>query len=221
MKRIAVFVMAAATLWTAENWWLNAQQADTATALALAQMAGGNPPARALREFTATKDLVHVAVGVLMLLLAWACFGAWAKAAWAKVRARFVRPATLLLLGALPLFAAGCLKPFDRPEYVEIDTSETGFLIPLEGETGAQTRFQSEDYLVQRKVAAKRVQITHRWSQEGRYETEGRWIPTVRLVKVVRSPVTREWTMPQGPGTAGPVARGGPAPFFPMIGKKA
>ena len=28
------------------------------------------------------------------------------------------------------------------------------------------------------------------------------------IVKVVRSPVTREWTMPQGPGTAGPVARG-------------
>ena len=208
MKRIAVFVMAAATLWTAENWWLNARQADSATALALAQMAGGNPPARALREFTATKDLVHIAVGVLMLLLAWACFGAWAKAAWAKARARLVKPATLLALGALPLFAGGCLKPFDRPEYVEIDTSETGFLIPLEGETGAQTRFQSEDYLVQRKVAAKRVQITHRWSQEGRYETEGRWIPTVRLVKVVRSPVTREWTMPQGPTHNSPLARG-------------
>ncbi|NBR84551.1 MAG: hypothetical protein EBT61_03460 [Verrucomicrobia bacterium] len=199
MKRIVVFVTAAATLWTAENWWLNARHADTATALALAQLSGGNPPALALREFTATKDVLHIAVGVLTLLLAWACFGAWAKAAWAKGRERFTKGATMLALLALPLLSMGCVKPYDRPEYVEIDTSDTGFLIPLEGETTAQTRFQSEDYLAQRKVAAKRVQITHRWSQEGRYETEGRWIPSVRLVKVNRSPVTREWTMPQGP----------------------
>ncbi len=208
MKRIAVFVMAAATLWTAENWWLNARQADTATALALAQLSGGNPPTRELREFIATKDALHIGVSLLTLLLAWACFGEWVKAAWAKVQTRYAKTAALLALGALPLFGTGCIKPFDRPEYVEIDTSETGFLIPLEGETAAQTRFQSEDYLVQRKVAAKRVQITHRWSQEGRVENDGRWIPTVRLVKVNRSPVTREWTMPQGPTTGGTVARG-------------
>lgn len=208
MKRIVVFVTAAATLWTAENWWLNARQADTATALALAQLSGGNPPALALREFTATKDVLHIAVGVLTLLLAWACFGVWAKAAWAKGRERFTKVATMLALLALPLLSMGCVKPYDRPEYVEIDTSDTGFLIPLEGETTAQTRFQSEDYLAQRKVAAKRVQITHRWSQEGRYETEGRWIPSVRLVKVNRSPVTREWTMPQGPTHNGSIARG-------------
>ena len=76
---------------------------------------------------------------------------------------------------------------------MEIDTSETGFLIPLEGDGTQQAKFQSEDYLKQRKVAAKRVQITHRWSQEGRITTDGRWIPTVRLVKVNRSPITREW----------------------------
>lgn len=208
MKRIVVFVTAAATLWTAENWWLNARQADTATALALAQMSGVNPPATALREFIATKDALHVGVGVLTLLLAWACFGSWAKAAWARGRECIAKGAALLALVALPLSGTGCIKPFDRPEYIEIDTSDTGFLIPLEGETAAQTRFQSEDYLVQRKVAAKRVQITHRWSQEGRMETDGRWIPTVRLVKVNRSPITREWTMPQGPVTSGGAARG-------------
>jgi len=60
----------------------------------------------------------------------------------------------------------------------------------------------------QRKVAAKRVQITHRWSQEGRLTWDGRWIPTVRLVKVNRSPVTREWITPQGPAVAGQVLRG-------------
>src|SRR5437868_11284483 len=88
---------------------------------------------------------------------------------------------------------SGCVKPYDTPEYMEIDTSETGFLIPLEGDTVSQAKFQSEDYLKQRKVAAKRVRVTHRWSQEGRLPNSGRWIPTVRLIKVNRSPVTREW----------------------------
>jgi hypothetical protein len=95
------------------------------------------------------------------------------------------------LLLALP-FINGC-KPYDRPEYVEIDTSDTGFLIPLEGDTAQQDKFQSEDYLRARKVAAKRIQILHRWSQQGRLWIDGQWIPTVRLVKVNRSPVTREW----------------------------
>src|SRR5207245_6104747 len=52
------------------------------------------------------------------------------------------------------------------------------------------------------KVAAKRVQITHRWSQEGRLPNSGRWIGTVRLIKVNRSPVTREWTAEATTGTA-------------------
>lgn len=37
-----------------------------------------------------------------------------------------------------------CVKPYDTPEYAEIDTSETGFLIPLEGDSRSQAKFQSE-----------------------------------------------------------------------------
>ena len=92
---------------------------------------------------------------------------------------------------------------YDRPGYIEIDTSETGFLIALEGDGTQQARFQSEDYLKQRKVATKRVQILHRWSQEGRMVNDGRWIPTVRLVKVNRSPITREWMSSQAAGANG------------------
>jgi len=102
---------------------------------------------------------------------------------------------------------SGCMRAYDRPEYVEIDTSETGFLIPLEGDTTVQARFQSEDYLKQRKVAAKRVQITHRWSQEGRLPGDGRWIPLVRLVKVNRSPLTREWNTSETTTANGAIQR--------------
>ena len=101
----------------------------------------------------------------------------------------------------IPLFAPGC-KPYDLPEFREIDTSETGFLIPLEGDTTNQRTFDSESYLNERKVATKRVQIPHRWVQTGRLPSSGRWIGTVRLIKVDRSPITREWTADNTSGTS-------------------
>src|SRR6478735_813904 len=108
----------------------------------------------------------------------------------------------LVLIGT-----SSCVRAYDRPEYVEIDTSETGFLIPLEGDSQEQVKFQSEDYLKQHKVAAKRVQITHRWSQEGRMPINGQWIPMVRLIKVNRSPVTREWMSSDTTASSGAIHR--------------
>ncbi|WP_158261180.1 MULTISPECIES: SPFH domain-containing protein [Pirellulaceae] len=106
------------------------------------------------------------------------------------------------MLGVVVLLAAssGC-RPFDTPEFEEIDTSETGFLIPLEGATDQQVAFESERYLAERKVAAKRVQVPHRWVQTGRMYSMGQWMDTVRLIKVDRSPVTREWTADSSSGT--------------------
>lgn len=105
----------------------------------------------------------------------------------------------ILLLATL--VTPGC-RPYDRPEFEEIDTSETGFLIPLEGNTSDQLAFESEGYLENRKVATKRVQIVHRWVQTGRLYWVGEWMDMVRLVKVDRSPVTREWTADATSGTS-------------------
>jgi SPFH domain / Band 7 family len=193
MKRIVVLVLMAAAVWSAENGWLNLQQGESARRLAVAQLNGGDPANRALRRFDTVQDLVPTAAMLLLGMTALWALAPVARAALARTRAlkRLNRGVALAALAALPLLG-GC-KPYDRPEYVEIDTSETGFLIPLEGDTTQQAKFQSEDYLRQRKVAAKRVQILHRWSQQGRLGWDGQWIPTVRLVKVVRSPLTREW----------------------------
>jgi hypothetical protein len=97
---------------------------------------------------------------------------------------------------------SGCLREYDKPEYVEVGTAETAFVVPLEGDTTNQAKFQSEKYLEARKVAAKRIQIQHRWSQEGRLHTSGRWISAVKVIKVDRSPLTREWTADGNSGTA-------------------
>jgi len=192
MKRIVVLVLVAAAVWTAENSWLNTQQDKRARQVGIAQLNGGEAADRELRRADLLKDIAPLVGAFSFGLTALWTFGPIARL-WARSRlARHADKAALLAALLVLPFISGC-KPYDRPEYVEIDTSETGFLIPLEGDTTQQAKFQSEDYLRQRKVAAKRVQITHRWSQQGRLGWDGQWIPSVRLVKVNRSPLTREW----------------------------
>jgi SPFH domain / Band 7 family len=212
MKRIVIFGFLAAIIWTAETIWLNSRQPEISKALALQQVNGGAESARHLREFEMLKDGLHVLTGTLTLLAALACFSTWIRLGVLTLFQKLLQTrvhGAVGMLCSLSLLAltAGCVRQYDRPEYVEIDTSETGFLIPLEGDSTEQVKFQSEDYLKQHKVATKRVQITHRWSQEGRWPTDGRWIPIVRLVKVNRSPVTREWMTMQTTASAGAIQR--------------
>jgi SPFH domain / Band 7 family len=213
MKRLVLFGMVAVTVWTAENLWLTARQPRISSTLAIQQVNGGEPAAERLRAFEVMKDAAQWLAACLIVASGAICLAPWVRRAGKRLAehtsrtrwARFFGRGAPCLLGLVLL--SGCIRPYDRPEYVEIDTSETGFLIPLEGDSTLQARFQSEDYLKQRKVAAKRVQITHRWSQEGRLPGEGRWIPTVRLVKVNRSPITREWTTAQNTTASGAIQR--------------
>ena len=50
---------------------------------------------------------------------------------------------------------SSCVREYDKPEYVEVDTAETAFVVPLEGDGTQQSKFHSEKYLEERKVAAK------------------------------------------------------------------
>lgn len=96
------------------------------------------------------------------------------------------------LLISAALFAGGCRK-YDTPEYVEIKTNESAFMIPLEGNTKDQTSFESEDFLQKNLIAVKRVQIPHRWNKTGRGWLSGTWMDTVRVITVDRSPISRYW----------------------------
>src|SRR5580704_453782 len=116
-------------------------------------------------------------------------------------------PIVAAILGPIAIVALGLsalmfVRPYDVPEFIEVDSSESAFLIPLEGDTANQAALQSVEFLKEKKVAAKRVQITHRWSQTGFMPRSGQWIATVRLIKVDRRPVTREWTKSHKTGTA-------------------
>ncbi len=178
IKRLIVFVVVAASAIAIERLWLNAIQPHISTELAINQLNGDDQAFRQLRLFETYKETANlITIGIIL------------SAAWILLpRRRWMNRNALTRLSLIALactFAlSGCIRPYDSPEYSEIDTSETGFLIPLEGDGGVQAKFQSEEYLRQLKVAAKRVQITHRWSQEGRLLNSGHWIPMVRLIKV-------------------------------------
>lgn len=87
----------------------------------------------------------------------------------------------------------GCIKPYDVPEFQKIEPSQTAFLIPLVGNHGDQSAFESEEMLLQNKVATKEVQIPHRWVQKGRMDWNGEWRPSATLIIVERKPVSRSW----------------------------
>lgn len=110
--------------------------------------------------------------------------------------------AVIGMLGALSMTSmTGCVKPYDKPTFVTIEANETAFLIPLVGDTSDQAVFESESLLNDTKVATKEVQIPHRWVQTGRMYWIGQYRDNATVIKVNRSPVTREWTSDKSTGT--------------------
>lgn len=78
----------------------------------------------------------------------------------------------------------------------EVEGNETAFVIPMEAGTDKQKQFESVEFLESKKVAVKRVSLNLRKQKTGRMYFSYKWIPTERVIRVNRSPVTREWIMP-------------------------
>lgn len=101
----------------------------------------------------------------------------------------------LFLTAALSLVLVSC-GPAKVERFEEVENHETAFVIPIEfGTSEDQAKLMSEEYLEHNKVAAKRIILPLRKHGLGRlswwfnYE----WIPTVRVIKVDRTPVTKDW----------------------------
>lgn len=165
--------------------------------MAVGQLSDGTASYAAARA-GAMGMVPKVAFGVLVVLL---------LAVWIPV---FFRSASgsrgttpFLLVVSMGLLLAGCMGPFQKEVVEEIAPNETAFLVPLEGDTkGAQGKFMSVEYLNGAKVATKRVTIPTRKHETGRMWGEYEWIPTMKLIKVDRTPVTRVWTQGKETGTS-------------------
>lgn len=109
----------------------------------------------------------------------------------------------VLIMIICSILTVGCLKPPKIEINETIETNETAFLVPLEGKSKeGQGKFMSVDYLEKAKVATKRITIPQRERKIGRFDHTIEWIPTMRLIKVNRLPVTREWTEEKTSGTS-------------------
>lgn len=97
-------------------------------------------------------------------------------------------------------------SPSVKNEIVEIGSNETAFLIKMDGDIAKeQTKFQSEEILNQNKIASKRVIIEHKLldlCNNCIFSHEWVDIPSYRLFKIKRAPVTREWTSSSATGTS-------------------
>jgi regulator of protease activity HflC (stomatin/prohibitin superfamily) len=95
---------------------------------------------------------------------------------------------------------SGCRKPYLAEKFEEVKNNETAFVVQLEG--NKQAKIDSMQSLQAMQVSTKRINIPHRWKQTGRMNWLGEWIPIVTIIKVDRSPVTREWCSDTNAGTS-------------------
>lgn len=92
------------------------------------------------------------------------------------------------------MLLAGC-APVKVLDVKEIKPNETAWAIPLDGSSqSGQVKFNSVEFLNQKKIASKRVMIDKVERSIGRMWFDIEWIPAVRVITVDRSLITREWT---------------------------
>lgn len=113
---------------------------------------------------------------------------------WGSIRdALKGKGSTVAVAIAALCMLSSCRKPYQKPVYTEVENNVTAYVIPLEGDTGNQVKLNSKEFYEKHKVSIKRIEIPTRWNQTGRLIGDGEWIPTVAVLQVNRSPVTREW----------------------------
>ena len=108
----------------------------------------------------------------------------------------------LIVLCFIIMLMTACGK-YQEDIYENIGPNETAYVVPLEGANlDSQRKFKSVDYLERLRVAAKRIKIPTRKHSTGYWYTSYEYIPTVRVIKVNRIPVTRSWNKDSDQGTS-------------------
>lgn len=111
---------------------------------------------------------------------------------WVRFPRKTIPPAAALFALAL----CGC-GPARVDKFIEVGPNETAFVIPLQGNNvDSQGKFNSAEYLNSKKVAAKRIAIPLVEKNTGRAWFDYEWIDGVRVIKVNRAMVSREWSPP-------------------------
>lgn len=124
------------------------------------------------------------------------------------VKKFFVEATAVALLGLLmvgtPDKAFAFAETTDRTEAYTILPNESAFWVPDVGANKtSQVQLDSEDYLKENKLAAKRFIIPHaKFSGSGGWTGWDYYVPTGRLIIVDRTPYSREWVAQAHRGTS-------------------
>ena len=122
----------------------------------------------------------------------------------AKVDWKNSLPKSAAMLLCLLPFSVGCYRPFAPVKLEVISNNEEGFLIPFVNAGENQASTHSEEFLAKSLVQTQQVKIPQQWVPLG-YEywgPNGEWRDAAMLIKVDRSPATREWTADPQSGTS-------------------
>ena len=181
------------SLWLSDHILTVWIQPHLATSTSLGAARGSSVDFAVASGLATLFNAINTVLGLLTLALAFLVVSTIARNIYRKRHQARLHVVGAALLASFGLVAC---KPYDKPEYLQVSNNETAFVIPLEDakeKVDTQVRFNSEEYLNKSKVMTKRVQVAHRWQQTGRLWLDGSWMPTVAVLKVDRSPVTREW----------------------------
>lgn len=126
---------------------------------------------------------------------------------WSELKSFFTKDTTLLLLvSILGLSASDNSYAYyskqDWAEWVNVLPNHSAFFIPAVGDTkGNQKQFESVDFLNEKKIGSKRVQIPHTvLKNSGLVDA---WVPAAVLVLLDRTPYVVTWTKDPTPDSAG------------------
>lgn len=99
----------------------------------------------------------------------------------------------LITVFAVVLLMATSCKDYQEAVYEDVSNSETAFVIPLEASSKSGAKLSPAEYN-SHKVMSKKILIPTRWHQTGRMWFDGKWVPTVKVIKVNRAPVNGNWS---------------------------
>lgn len=119
------------------------------------------------------------------------------------IRKLFSKLTTAALI-FMALMTTGCWRPFEPVKLEVINSTEEAFMLPYLDGVDKQSSTHTEDFLRKNLVHTQQVKIPQQWVPKG-YETfraNGEWRDTALLIKVDKSPVTREWTADPNSGTS-------------------
>jgi hypothetical protein len=193
---VAVLVVGFA-IWSASDY---NRQTDSAGDVALRQLE--NPSLqRQVRDAQLARSNQHLIRWGGLALLVGLIFSSEIVRGARLIPQRF-RLLVLALLFCVP--ATGCWRPFEPIKLEVINPNEEGFLLPFTTDPSKQSQTNTEEYFKKNLVFTQQVRIPMQWVSKG-YETfgpNGEWQPGAILVKVDKSPVTREWTADPNSGTS-------------------